>query len=72
MNYEYRNYCPVRDVWVKAEESVNMVGRGHVMVYRKYDVHILDCSRLSRWEQLARESAQEDRMWLNCSASNYI
>ncbi|KAJ7488484.1 hypothetical protein B0H11DRAFT_2230017 [Mycena galericulata] len=50
------DYDVVNDKYEPADEAINLVGRGKLMIYRNPDVTRTNCRRLYRWEEQARDS----------------
>ncbi|KAJ7029840.1 hypothetical protein C8F04DRAFT_1187350 [Mycena alexandri] len=53
-------YSVASETYEDVEGAVSLIGRGEYMIYREESVHPTDCPRLTRWHQLARDSAEAE------------
>ncbi|KAJ7705873.1 hypothetical protein B0H16DRAFT_1482070 [Mycena metata] len=54
-------YSVATETYERVEGAVSLVGRREYLIFRKESVHPTDCPRLTRWNQLARDSAEAER-----------
>ncbi|KAJ7027278.1 hypothetical protein C8F04DRAFT_1189714 [Mycena alexandri] len=54
-------YSVATETYERVDGVVSLVGRGESLIFRKESVHPTDCPRLTRWHQLAQDSAEAER-----------
>ncbi|KAJ7018313.1 hypothetical protein C8F04DRAFT_1277841 [Mycena alexandri] len=54
--------------YTPAAGSINLLGRGNFMIYRRANIHVTECPGLTRWERLACDSAEQEHRAMSLGA----
>ncbi|KAJ7016229.1 hypothetical protein C8F04DRAFT_1282109 [Mycena alexandri] len=54
--------------YIPAAGSINLLGRGNFMIYRRANIHVTECPGLTRWEKLVCDSAEQEHRTMSLGA----